>query len=341
MSGKPEHFISVIIPTYCRPPAVYQCLSSLSLQAYPSEMFEVIVINDGGDPEPLAGLARQFEKKLQVMILHEPHRGVSGARAVGIGSARGTILAFLDDDITVPSNYLTAIDRLFTVHPDTQVAQVGLENADRSNLYGRAWKFALEQTLRINLRQESDGRLVSGILGGVMVARREVFTQVRFDLMLGYGREDADLRYQLKARDIPVYYVPQIQAFHHYRQDLRGYLTSFFNYGRGEFLLRRKWGISPSPFRYESLTSWHAFRLLLRAEGAISGIRIYCALWLKRHAGLWGVLYEAAASSHPESPARRWLKFVGLLVGTYARQVGRVGLGVLRGTLKRRHLQGQ
>jgi len=40
-------FVSVVIPTYKREKLLVNCLRSLSLQTYPKESFEVIVINDG------------------------------------------------------------------------------------------------------------------------------------------------------------------------------------------------------------------------------------------------------------------------------------------------------
>lgn len=313
----PCAFISVIIPTYSRPGPLRRCIATLASQTYPRQSFEVIVVDDGGDPPATKSLQDDVVLDLPIVLLRQPNSGAAAARAAGLAHARGPILAFLDDDCTVPPNYLEEIDRVFRGHPETQVVQVGIDNPEPDNIYGRTWKFTLEETLKANLHRTSNGRITCGILGGVMVARREIFGDVAFDPTLSRSREDADLRYQLQARGLPVYYEPQIRVFHHQRNTLRDYLAQFVGYGRGEFHLQRKWGLTPAPYRYVTLTSWDSLRSLLRAEGARSGLAIYSVLWLRRHASLCGTMYERAAWEFPRHGALRWPRFGWLLVTSY------------------------
>jgi len=239
--------ISVIVPTYCRPAPLRRCIVSLASQAYPREAFEVIVVDDGGNPPAAGSLPADLVRDVSLVLLCQPHRGAAAARALGLAHTRGQIVAFLDDDCTVPPDYLAAMDRVFRTYPETQVVQVGIDNPEPDNLYGQTWKFTLEETLKVNLSPTADGRLICGTLGGVMVARREIFADVAFDPTLSRSREDADLRYQLQARGVPVYYEPQIRVFHHQRHTLRDYLAQFVGYGRGEFYLQRKWAATPAP----------------------------------------------------------------------------------------------
>jgi GT2 family glycosyltransferase len=288
--------VSVIIPTHGRALSLARCLASLARQEFPRDSFEVLVVDDGSEPPVTRALVDAAAPGIALVLLRQAHQGAAAARANGIRHARGETLAFLDDDCTVPPDYLTKIETTFEAHPDTRVAQVGLENPEPSNLYGCAWKFALEQTLTANLHPTADGRQTCGILGGVMAARREVFREVGFDVALRRSREDADLRCQLQARNVPVYYEPAIRVFHHCRSSLPGYLRQIFGYGRGEFHFRNKWTSSPCPVRYVSLTSRRALRSLVRAEKLRRGAAIYGIFWLKRQAGLCGVWYEAVAS---------------------------------------------
>lgn len=346
MTTSPGRFISVIVPTYGRPLSLRRCIASLASQGYPPESFEVIVVDDGGHPPAAGNLSGELPRHIQVVLIRQPHQGASVARAAGIARARGHVLAFLDDDCTVSPDYLQAIDRVFRTHPETQVVQVGLHNPEPDNIYGRAWKFALEETLKVNLHPTPEGRFTCGIVGGVMVARRDVFTEVPLERTLSGGRHDADFRYQLQARNVPVYYEPQIRVFHHCRQTLRSYLAQYFGYGRGEFHLQEKWGASPRPFRYVSLVSWRQLQSLLGAEGVLRGLAVYCILWLKRHAGLWGMVYEAAAWRFPQRGVGRWTRFGWLLFTTYVRRIAGVCRGVLRQglptaiSLRRRHQPG-
>lgn len=336
----PAPLISVIIPTYCRSVSLRRCIRSLASQQYPRELFEIIAVDDGGNPPATAVLPTELNRNVHLVLLRQVHQGAAAARATGIEHARGKILAFLDDDCTVPPDYLSTIDEVFETHPETQVVQVGLDNAEPDNLYGQAWKFALEETLKVNLHCTQDGRISCGILGGVMVARRDVFTDVAYDVALRRSREDADLRYQLQARNLPVYYEPRIRVFHHYRQTLWSYLAVFFEYGRGQFHLQRKWDATPSPFRYVSLTSWKAFRSLVGAEEIPRSLAVYCLLWLKRHAGLCGLLYETAAWEFPRHWVPRWIRFGRLLGTTYARRTVWLCLAVFRRGVAKLYLFG-
>lgn len=317
----PTPVISVLVPTYCRPLALRRCIASLACQDFPRE-FELIVTDDGSDPPAASSLSGGPASGVDLVLLSQPNQGAGAARASGIRRARGEILAFLDDDCTVPSDYLRSIENVFTRYPETMIVQVGLENPQPKNIYGQAWKFALEQTLKSNLHPDENGRLTCGILGGVMVARRELFEYAGYDPRFTKGREDADFRYQLQKLNIPVYYEPNIKVFHHYRQSLHSYLASFFAYGRGEFHLQHKWRENPSPVKYPKLTSWRALKSLVRAEGLVQGFVIYCLLWLKRHAGLWGVLYETAASKRPGCRARTVGRFASLLLSRYVLRTG-------------------
>ncbi len=330
MTASPAHFISVIVPTYSRPLSLRRCIASLASQRYPPGSFEVIVVDDGGDPPAARALSSEPPRSVQILLIHQPHQGAAVARMAGIARARGQVLAFLDDDCSVPPDYLGAIDRVFQTHPETQVVQVKLDNAEPDNIYGQAWKFALEEALKVNLHPAPGERLVCGILGGVMVARRDVFTEVSFDTMLNRAREDADLLYRLRLRNIPVYYEPQIRVFNHCRRTLGSYLAQYFGYGRGEFHLRRKWGAIPPPSRYVSLVSWRQLRALLKAEGVSRGLPVYGALWLKRHAGLCGRVYEAAAWRFPQRPVCRWGMFSWLLLTTYGRRAAGLCRRILR-----------
>jgi glycosyltransferase involved in cell wall biosynthesis len=316
MQVPPKPLVSVVIPTYERPASLTRCMASLSRQEFPRELFEVIVVDDGSNP-PVKG---ELATNIDVVLLRRSHQGVAAARAAGIAGARGQILAFLDDDCTIPPDYLAVIERTFRSRPETLVAQVGLDNPEPDNIYGLAWKFALQETLKVNLHPTPDGRLACGILGGVMVARREVFETVAYDPVLARSREDADLRYQLQTHKIPVYYEPEIRVFHHCRQTLKAALAQMAGYGRGQFHFRRKWGATPPPYRYVSLTSWRALRLLIRAHGVRRASAVYCFLWLRRQASLCGELYEAAACQFPRHRRLRWLRFMGLLLTAYVRR---------------------
>jgi hypothetical protein len=76
-------------------------------------------------------------------------------------------------DNRFPSDYLRSIENVFTRYPETMIVQVGLESPQPKNIYGQAWKFALEQTLKNNLHRDENGRVTCGSLGGETAPTRK------------------------------------------------------------------------------------------------------------------------------------------------------------------------
>lgn len=90
--------VSVIIPTYNRRDFLREALQSVFEQTLPS--LEVLVADDGSTDDTAAMVAVEFPT---VRILFQPNRGPSAARNLGIRTARGEWLAFLDsDDLWLP-----------------------------------------------------------------------------------------------------------------------------------------------------------------------------------------------------------------------------------------------
>jgi GT2 family glycosyltransferase len=109
----PEPTVSVIVPTYERGAVLGTTLAALCALDYPSDLFEVIVVDDGSaDATP--AVARSFPR---VRYVRQPNRGVAAARNRGAQLARGEVLLFVDDDIVVPPDNIRrhlAVRELYT-----------------------------------------------------------------------------------------------------------------------------------------------------------------------------------------------------------------------------------
>ncbi len=83
---------SVIIPTYQRPEQLGTCLSALTELDYPSDRFEIIVVDDGSpvSPEPVVA---SFRDRLNLTLLTQPNSGPASARNTGAAHAKGEFLA--------------------------------------------------------------------------------------------------------------------------------------------------------------------------------------------------------------------------------------------------------
>lgn len=93
--GTISDLVSVVIPTRNRPHLVRRAVRSALRQTY--SRLEVIVVIDGEDKETLSALASLQDARLHLHELAE-NTGGGEARNLGVGYAKGSWIAFLDDD---------------------------------------------------------------------------------------------------------------------------------------------------------------------------------------------------------------------------------------------------
>lgn len=97
--------VSVIIPTCNRKAFLLETLNTLAQQSYPSDCFEVIVVDDGSTDGTKEIAAESFPFRLR--YFRQTNQGDAAARNLGAQQSEADILLFLDDDILVDVDYLT------------------------------------------------------------------------------------------------------------------------------------------------------------------------------------------------------------------------------------------
>lgn len=99
--------ISVIIPTFNEKLVLEDCIESLGAQTYPD--FEIIVVDDGSS-DGTRKILENLEKTLPgFKYFKQEHRGAGAARNLGAGHAKGSILAFVDADMTFDKDFLAKL----------------------------------------------------------------------------------------------------------------------------------------------------------------------------------------------------------------------------------------
>lgn len=100
--------VSVVMCTRNRPEGAYKTLKDLCNLGY--EDFEVIVVdNASSDDATKEMVERDFSDDRRVRYVRENKPGLSFARNRGIAEARGSIVAYTDDDVRVDRWWLDAI----------------------------------------------------------------------------------------------------------------------------------------------------------------------------------------------------------------------------------------
>jgi glucosyl-dolichyl phosphate glucuronosyltransferase len=107
--------ISVIVCTYNRSESLRKTLGSLAqLWAPAGTSWELIVV-DNNSTDDTAEVVKTFAaaSSFSVRYVFEINQGLSHARNAGINAARGDIVAFTDDDVTVDPRWLCELRKIF------------------------------------------------------------------------------------------------------------------------------------------------------------------------------------------------------------------------------------
>src|SRR5690606_9775407 len=129
--------VSVLIPVYNEQENLGSCLTSVLNLAYPKELVEVIVIDNGSTDGSMA-IACQYPVK----IINASGKKIGAVRNAGANVARGEVIAYVDGDCVVSPDWINvAISHLY----ESNVGAVGGNPVRRreANWIERAW--ALEK----------------------------------------------------------------------------------------------------------------------------------------------------------------------------------------------------
>jgi glycosyltransferase involved in cell wall biosynthesis len=106
--------VSIIVCTYRRADELEHLLRCLTRQTHRS--FEVLVVDgSGADPivrERVAAISVQESDRLPLRLITAP-TGLTKQRNIGLAEARGDLIAFLDDDVSIGPTFLADVVRRF------------------------------------------------------------------------------------------------------------------------------------------------------------------------------------------------------------------------------------
>lgn len=106
--------ITVIVATRDRPEKLRHCLDSLLRSTYPG--FEILVVDNAPSDGAAEALVRD-DFAGRVRYVRESVAGLARAHNVGLAHARGSVVAFTDDDTLVDPGWLSALAGTFACDP--------------------------------------------------------------------------------------------------------------------------------------------------------------------------------------------------------------------------------
>jgi len=171
MDNSPGPVVSVIVPVFRQWEYLPGCLQALEEQTFPSDQYEVIVVNNESDSH----IPLDVKVFPHCRIVHEPEPGSYKARNAGLMSARGSLIAFTDADCIPQQDWIESAASILRDQPDVHriagKVELFYRNPDRKTtveLYETIFAFQQEYKVR-----EQGSSLTANLF-----VRKEVFTAV-------------------------------------------------------------------------------------------------------------------------------------------------------------------
>jgi glycosyltransferase involved in cell wall biosynthesis len=220
--------VSVVIGTYNRAHLLEGTLEALASQEVPDSLKWEIVVVDNNSRDTTAQVVNAFSKTTAtpVRYVFESRQGLSNARNRGIKEARGSIIAFTDDDVLPAPDWIAqvaaAIDR-WNVHgvggrilPRWEISPPRWLAGNR-NLWDRLAIMDFEASCLLALPLEPQPK----VWGANMAFRRELFERVgEFDPRRGivgkklFSGEETDLINRALELGLNIAYDAALTVFH-------------------------------------------------------------------------------------------------------------------------------
>jgi glycosyltransferase involved in cell wall biosynthesis len=258
--------VSVVIPTHNRAALLRELLDGLSVQSYPLQQVEVIVVADGcrdGTWE----LLQRYEAPYKLSFHQLPGMGAATARNHGAQHASGNLLLFLDDDIQPAPQLIEAHASIHLREQDCVVMgylpPIVQSTVDFFQIELRSWWEAAFEAMG----KPGHRFTYTDLLSGNFSLRSLLFHRVGgFDVTL-QCREDYELGARLLQAGAQFKYAPNALGYHCETTDLPRSLQRKYNEGRADIAIGRLHPDLKSTFLLARLMSFntllHLFLQLL------------------------------------------------------------------------------
>ena len=241
--------VTVVVCTRDGAGRLGECLDGLVRLRYAAELLDVLVVDNAPGDDSTRDLVEQ--RYPSIRYVREPRPGLNWARNRAIIEARGEIVAYTDDDVSVDPGWVDAIARVFAEEPEAD-AVTGLVVPDEMDVepqrlfeaYGGFGRGFDRRYFRVNTQA---GVLTAPMYGGTgqfgtganMAFRRSAFERIgMFDPALDVGTPtngggDLDLFFRVLKAGRMLVYEPAATVRHRHRRTREQLHTQLANNGIG------------------------------------------------------------------------------------------------------------
>lgn len=198
--------ISVIVPVWNDEKRIGLCIEALKDQSLRSDLFEIIVVDNGSTDSTASIVARYPE----IVLLHEPRPGSYAARNAGLARARGEYAAFTDSDCTPQRDWLEHGLNAIQGRADVGVVAGRVVFCEPTGSYDRA---CLNYERYLSMRQEENARNGLAITANWFSRRKLLLENGGFDAALRSGG-DHELSRRISKSGLQTLYLPAAIVLH-------------------------------------------------------------------------------------------------------------------------------
>ncbi|MBV9175284.1 MAG: glycosyltransferase [Chloroflexi bacterium] len=286
--------VSIVVPTYNRRESLHRLLTALAEQTYPTNAFEVIVIDDGST-DGTRDLLKSVRVPYSLGSFEQEHHGPAEARNFGASRAAGDLVLFLDDDV-VPCR------ELISVHVATHTAHGPLAVVIGPMSAPTDW----QRSAWVRWEEEKLEWQYEAMRAGVWRATERQFytanSSLSRDLFARAGgfdstfkrAEDVELGYRLRNVGAQFVFTPEADVLHYASRTFAAWCRTPYQYGRYDVIMTRDRGHEALSRALQEFQARHPLNRALSRLTVGRPTLLKPTLWILRAAVLGGDLVHSA-----------------------------------------------
>lgn len=227
----------MIVPTFKRPVELARCLESLARLDYPSDAFEVLVVDDGSGAPPDDVVKRISGRMNVTLVSNAKNAGPGHARNTGASHASGDFLAFTDDDCAPAQDWLRTLAEHLVKDPDALIGG-RIVNGLAENPYASASQLLIDYLYQYY--HAPSGNTPNGVSGNarfftsnnLAMAATAFIDAGGFDISFPRAAaEDRDFCDRWLHQGRPMRYAADVVVHHFHDLSLRSFCRQHVHYG--------------------------------------------------------------------------------------------------------------
>lgn len=322
-------FISVVVPLKNEARFIKKCIDSILDQNYPSDKFEIIIVDGGSTDGSIDVVKKLAETNSKIKLLGGLGINCPAGMNIGIREAKDDLVSKVDAHGYIAPDFLRMNSKYIELYEDQGVKCVGgpivpiAESLiSKANVYARSSVFGVGTGVNT---QDGEPRFTDTVQCGTY--KKDVFDKVGlFDETLQFG-EDEEINWRIVKAGYKIFSTPEVKFFYYPRNSFKRLYKQYYNYGFARVKVIRK---HPDFFKIKHIVP-SAFVVSLFAAGMLA---MFNNSFIAIFFGIVGsYIIGSLVSSTLISKERGWRYFFVLPVSFTALHFG-YGLGFLKGTVE-------